>query len=175
MDGKKWLYFILALVFFGIMWIYANELSLFSRYLDSKKLVVASLVLGPALGVGLAWLANKRQKEIYEKVRLGLGAVVLTTAFSPLALSLVNRAFASRKPEILPAILAVHEARFTSRFGVPSGKNPEPNQHHYFFYLGAKLRRITVSEPVWENYAPGDTVPLAIKRGALGWDWIALK
>lgn len=174
-DRKNWFYALLALVFFGVMWVYAKELFIFSRYLDSKKLVLTSLVFGLIAGIGLGWLAVDNQKEIYEKIRLGLGAIVLTIAFSPLLLSLFNRGLAKSEPETLEAVLAGHEARFTSRFGVVSGKNAEPNQHHYFFYLGPKLRRITVSAPIWDNYAPGDTVPLAIKRGALGWDWIALK
>lgn len=174
LDRISGVYPLAAAVFFGLIILYAFELNVINRYLEPNRLIAVSLISGAVAGTVLAWRVMRRQKDLYDKIRIGFTTWAAVVAFSPLIISLVNQVSSFGAKDVVPAVFASHEARFTSRFGASARSNLEPNRHIYFFYLGPKLKRITLDKPIWENRSSGDTVSLAVRKGGLGLDWIAL-
>ena len=75
---SKLLIFLAVLAIFGVVALYAHELQWFQNYLNSQKMVLASLALGGMVGLVLGFRFQKNGEELVDKIQIWAVCIVVS-------------------------------------------------------------------------------------------------
>jgi len=157
-----------AVVFFIIIFLYANEFSWYANTFNRNKMMIIGVLLGLLAGAGIAYKFQFENQEIIEKIQLFIGAMVIGAILMPLVFSLTNRLLSFRGAQEESVEFVKNEAFNESRFG----KIPQENYDGYYTFIVRKgaVIRLTTKTPIYEEAQKGDQVLLPIKRGIWGFE-----
>lgn len=163
-----------VLGFFLLVVLYATEIPFFNRYLSFSKFMIFSLTFGLILGGAGAWYFSKKLTDSYDRMRLRIGLLVAGLIFGPLLFSLINRHLDPWPSRIETVEFFDLEERYSSRFGLPeTGKTPEPNSIHLYFYRNSSLTRIVFNKKIdLTGVDRGDLIGIIIRQGLFGVEWV---
>lgn len=173
MKTISWSAAIFALLFFGVIFLYAREIGWINRTLYGGLLMrygaLAGLLLGLPFGVLLAWKAKYAADRAPFFFAGLLGCLVL----GPLSGSLSNRLPAADQP-IVNTTVEVHleEAYYSLRFGKIKGARPKPDGYRAYFYYQDQLTKVQVTEPLFPGKRRGDEAILPLKTGFWGFEFV---
>jgi hypothetical protein len=171
---------LIALLLLLFLASFAFELPRIMNYLQVKSFWQWSLGIGAGLGLvaGLLLSWKKRQAgldtvsqmQVFFSVFFGLCLIV------PLLMSWVNRMGVPLE-ELTPTevIVESEQGRYASRFGDSRLEKKQANQYLLFFYRDGKLYRTKADYKFTpEDLEAGDTIPLRIAKGRLGYEWVVI-
>lgn len=165
-----------TLLFFAVVTLYAAEFRFFNLYLERTRFITIALGGGLLLGIILAWFLHRRWgDDRLDRLRGSIGIAFAVLFFFPLLFSLTNRWLSFRAPTTLPVEWVEEEPRYSSRFGLQAGEQVKPSSYHWFFYWQDRLYRISSPRSRYADAGRGETVPLPIKQGLWGFDWVVIR
>lgn len=167
--------FLLVILFFSLMTLYANEIQYWGRYLNRKQFLIFSTLTGLIIGLLVSWRVSRQLKPDWlVRIRSSLAITLGTLVFFPLLISLTNRALPRSGPATTEVEFVREEGRFTSRFG--SAVAPKkPSTHFLFFYRGSHLHRVQYNHSHYPDEQEGDTIAIPLRKGLWGFEWVALR
>lgn len=173
MKKATWLAAFSALLFFGVVVLYALEIGWINRTLHGSQLVqygaLAGFIAGAPLGAVAAW----RAKYAADRPPFFFAVLLGCLMVGPLAGSLSNRLPAADQA-ITDTIVEVHleEAFYNTRFGLIKGAKATPSGYRAFFYYKDQLTKVQVAEPLFPGKRRGDEAVLPLKTGFWGFEFV---
>lgn len=163
-----------VLVFFLLIVLYVREFEVFSRTLQTRSLVLGSMLAGLVLISVLVFVYRRHfqpwHRHVTELMLLGVFGVL----FSPLLGSLLNRAGSVAQQQ---SFEFVSETPYmTAGYGVLKGEKIQPTGYRLLVRRHGDLYRLRYrSQPYFPLSRPGDTVSLPLRRGLFGVQVLDLK
>ncbi|GAB4251937.1 MAG: hypothetical protein Kow0027_16290 [Saprospiraceae bacterium] len=156
----------------GLIFGYSLEFRHFSNTLDVERMVGLALLLGAATG---AWLANRlsrTESTSVGKLRWWVSMLVLCTLFMPLFVSWLNRLPLSNTTKRVTVEFIEEKPFAQERFGLEKGKKIAPDGYFIFVNYQGEIIRFRADKPQFPGKKRGDLVPLELRPGNLGFDWV---
>lgn len=161
-----------ALLLLALLYGYSHELLRFQRSFGPGRMVLGSALLGLVPGIFLGWYLSRGMYDLTERIRTYLLSVFFWVLFGPLFGAWTNRLL-SPHPERTESVYFVEEIPYQS-FRLGSSTNRKASGYHCFFIYKESLRRISVSAPVAGNLNKGDNLPIRMRKGLFGVEWVIL-
>lgn len=161
-----------VLVIIGLIVGYAFEFRHFSNTLHVERMVWGALLLGAAVGAGLAHRLSKTETSSVGKVRWWVSMLVLSTLFMPLLVSWLNRLPLSGTTKQITVEFIEEKPFAQERFGLERGKKIKPDGYFIFVNYQGEIIRLRADKQQFSGKERGDLVQLEVKNGNLGFDWV---
>ena len=111
--------------------------------------------------------------DVVAKMRWSSSILFASLLLCPLFLSWTNRlGIPDDQAQEIPVIFESEQARFTSRFGNPSGEKQQANQFILFFFQNGQLHRVNGQHPFFPGAQAGDSLLLKINTGRWNYQWV---
>ena len=175
MNKASWI--IIGLIILGLVAAYTQELPIMMNYLQVGAFWRTGLLTG--LLVGIATLlffffkSDLVPDDVVAKMRWSSSILFASMLLCPLFLSWTNRLGVSKNnAQEVSVIFESEQARYTSRFGNPSGVKQQANQFILFFFQDGQLRRVNGQHPFFPGAQTGDSLLLNINTGRWNYQWV---
>ncbi len=175
MNKVSWI--IIGGIILGLVAAYTQELPIMMNYLQVGAFWQTGLLVGLLVGIVALLLFFFKSMhvpdDIVEKMRWGSSILFTSLLLCPLFLSWTNRlGVLKNNAQEIPVIFESEQARYTSRFGNPSGVKQQANQFILFFFQDGQLRRVNGQHPFFPGAQAGDTLLLNINTGHWNYQWV---
>lgn len=167
--------FLLVILFFSLMTLYANEIQFWGHYLERKQFLLFSALAGLIVGLLVSWRFSRTlNPDWLIRIRSSLAITFGTVVLFPLLVSLTNRALPQSGPRTTEVEFVREEGRFTSRFG--SAVAPKkPSTYFLFFNHDSQFFRVQYQRSHFPDQQEGDTIALPLRKGLWGFEWVDLQ
>jgi hypothetical protein len=161
-----------ALLLLALLYGYSLELLRFQRSFGPGRMVLSSALLGLVPGILLGWYFSRGMYDLTERIRVYLLSVFFGVLFGPLFGAWANRLL-SPHPERIESVYFIEEIPYQG-FRLGSSTNRKASGYYCFFIYNDSMRRISVSAPIAGNRSKGDTLPIRMRKGLFGVEWVIL-
>lgn len=168
-------YWLLALLFVGLIALYVNEFLFLENTFEVKRLVMWSMWIGGMIGSIVGYLLYKDDGDFVDKLKVSLLTVVPFILFGPLFGSLFNRVLCPQPFEIRDFEVFKVEARVSESFGIlETNEKSPPNVYFVYIKKDGEIERIKYPDPVAAYIEEGSTIYLPVKRGRFCFEFVGL-
>lgn len=175
MNKAGWI--IIGGIILGLVAAYTQELPIMMNYLQVGAFWQAGLLIGLLVGIVILFFFFKSKHvpdDVVAKMRWGSSIIFTSLLLCPLFLSWTNRlGVPMNNAQEVPVIFESEQARYSSRFGNPSGVKQQASQFIFFFFQEGQLRRVNGRQPFFPGAQAGDTLLLNINTGRWNYQWVA--
>lgn len=175
MNKATWI--VIGASILGLVAAYTQELPIMMNYLQVSEFWRSGLLTGLLVGtVALLFFFFKSDlapEDTVAKMRWSSSILFTSLLLCPLFLSWSNRlGIPAANARQVSVIYESEQARYSSRFGNPSGQKQQANQFILFFFQDGQLRRVNGQHPFFPGAQAGDTLQLTINTGRWRYQWV---